>query len=245
MVYPYLIELRLGGDAKDVTRKLIFDLYNKFGVRGAVRRRPVPHVTLFGPFNTKSVREIKEIMKRIGNNYSCLDYEISGFGFFERKKISFIIPRKKKHAIYLKIKPDSNLFKFRQELAKAIMFKSKSKNIEIDSESNFSFHVTLAMKDIHHRFDDIWNYLKLHSIETKGTSYRITLLNKSRIVCEYDFAQKRILNRNQALSRNSWKLTEKLLDNQTQFWVCPNCGNNTQMKDGRQYCSSCKIYLSI
>jgi len=31
----------------------------------------------------------------------------------------------------------------------------------------------------------------------------------------------------------------------TQFWVCPNCGNNTQMKDGRQYCSSCKIYLSI
>jgi len=31
----------------------------------------------------------------------------------------------------------------------------------------------------------------------------------------------------------------------TQFWVCPNCGNDTQMKDGRQYCSSCKIYLSI
>jgi len=31
----------------------------------------------------------------------------------------------------------------------------------------------------------------------------------------------------------------------TQFWVCPNCGNNTQTKGGRQYCSSCKIYLSI
>ena len=31
----------------------------------------------------------------------------------------------------------------------------------------------------------------------------------------------------------------------TQFWVCPNCGNNTEMKDGRQYCFSCKIYLSI
>ena len=29
----------------------------------------------------------------------------------------------------------------------------------------------------------------------------------------------------------------------TQFWVCPNCGQDTQMKDGRQYCSSCKIYL--
>jgi len=31
----------------------------------------------------------------------------------------------------------------------------------------------------------------------------------------------------------------------TQFWVCPNCGKDTQMKDGRQYCYSCKIYLSI
>ena len=31
----------------------------------------------------------------------------------------------------------------------------------------------------------------------------------------------------------------------TQFWVCPNCGQDTHMKDGRQYCSSCKIYLSI
>ena len=29
----------------------------------------------------------------------------------------------------------------------------------------------------------------------------------------------------------------------TQFWVCPNCGNDTQMKDERQYCPSCRIYL--
>jgi len=32
---------------------------------------------------------------------------------------------------------------------------------------------------------------------------------------------------------------------ETQFWVCPNCGGNTEMKDSRQYCPSCKIYLSI
>ncbi len=31
----------------------------------------------------------------------------------------------------------------------------------------------------------------------------------------------------------------------TQFWACPNCGRDTQMKDGRQYCPSCKFYLSI
>jgi len=44
-----------------------------------------------------------------------------------------------------------------------------------------------------------------------------------------------------ALQKN---FSEKTQDG-TQFWVCPNCGNNTEMKDKRQYCSSCKIYLSI
>lgn len=34
-------------------------------------------------------------------------------------------------------------------------------------------------------------------------------------------------------------------ENDTQFWVCPNCGTDIQMKDGRQYCYSCEIYLSI
>ena len=36
-----------------------------------------------------------------------------------------------------------------------------------------------------------------------------------------------------------------ITDDETQFWVCPNCGGNTQMKDNRQYCPSCKFYLSI
>jgi hypothetical protein len=42
---------------KLVTKKLIFNIHNKFGVRVAVRKRPVLHVTLFGPFDTKSVKE--------------------------------------------------------------------------------------------------------------------------------------------------------------------------------------------
>ena len=29
----------------------------------------------------------------------------------------------------------------------------------------------------------------------------------------------------------------------TQFWVCPNCGKDTQYKNGKQYCDSCKVYL--
>ncbi|MBI3640302.1 MAG: hypothetical protein HY223_08320 [Thaumarchaeota archaeon] len=103
MPYPYLIEIRLRGNAKIVTKKLIFDIHNKFGVRGAVRKRPVPHVTLFGPFNTKSIKEVIQIMKSVGDNYSSFNYEISGFGYFELKKWSLIIPRKKKHVDRYKI----------------------------------------------------------------------------------------------------------------------------------------------
>jgi len=28
----------------------------------------------------------------------------------------------------------------------------------------------------------------------------------------------------------------------TQFWVCPNCGRDLQMKSGRQFCPSCNVY---
>jgi 2'-5' RNA ligase superfamily len=220
MLYPYLIELRLRGNVKLVTKKLIYDIHNKFGVRGSVRNRPVPHVSLFGPFNTKSIREIIQIMKKVGDNYSSFNYEVSGFGYFEHKKWSLIIPRKKKHAVYLKIEPDSNSLNFRQALAKELIRKTKSKNIDFDSDLDFKFHATLAMKDIHHKFDDIWNYLKTYPIKTKGICYRITLVKNAKIVCEYDFVQKRILDRREALSRNGWQLTEKLLGNndETQVW---------------------------
>jgi len=29
----------------------------------------------------------------------------------------------------------------------------------------------------------------------------------------------------------------------TQFWVCPRCGRDIQMRDGKQYCLSCNVYL--
>ena len=29
----------------------------------------------------------------------------------------------------------------------------------------------------------------------------------------------------------------------TQFWVCPHCGGDTQYRNGKQYCPSCNVYL--
>ena len=33
------------------------------------------------------------------------------------------------------------------------------------------------------------------------------------------------------------------IQDETQFWVCPNCGGDIQMKDTKQSCPSCKTYL--
>ena len=48
-----------------------------------------------------------------------------------------------------------------------------------------------------------------------------------------------------SVSSPSDRVPQLKTQDDTQFWVCPNCGRETQMKDERQYCSSCKIYLSI
>lgn len=212
MENPFLIELRLRGEPKIISKKLIFDIYKKFRVRGVVRKRPVPHVSLFGPFYSKSIYEVKQVIKKIGDDYSQFNYEISGFDYFEQKK-GFLGLKKRKHVIYLKIKPDSNLQKFRHRLAKELIKKTRTQKHDHDSESDFKFHATLAMKDIHEKFDDIWEYLKNYPIQTMGVCSRITLLNKGRIICEYDFVQKKILSRREAMSKHSWRITERLLHN--------------------------------
>jgi len=30
---------------------------------------------------------------------------------------------------------------------------------------------------------------------------------------------------------------------ETQFYACPHCGNDTQIRYGKQYCDRCKLYI--
>ena len=30
---------------------------------------------------------------------------------------------------------------------------------------------------------------------------------------------------------------------ETQFWVCPHCGGDTQYRNQKQFCGSCNLYL--
>ena len=188
------------GETKHITRKLIYDIYHKFHVKGAVKRRPVPHVSLFGPFRCKSIRVVLQGIKEIGADYSKLDYDVDGFDYFDsKKKFLFITTSTKKNVIYLKIKPSDDLTEFRYKLAKKLLKITNTANFENDSKSKFHFHATLAMKDIDRKFDGLWDYLKKYDIRIMGVCYRITLIKDGKIMYEYELSTKKLLNRRQAL----------------------------------------------
>lgn len=204
MIKPYLIQIRMMGEPKHMTRQLIYDVNKKFRVREAVKHRPVPHMSLFGPFGCRSIREVIHTIGKVGSEFSELHYEIEGFDYFElKKKFLFITTSSRKNVIYLKIKPSKELKEFRYELAKKLLKITDTVNFDHYSKDKFKFHATIAMKDIHLKFDKIWDYLKTYDIKTQGISFRITLLKQSKIMYEYDMPTKRLLNRRQSLKRRT------------------------------------------
>jgi len=36
---------------------------------------------------------------------------------------------------------------------------------------------------------------------------------------------------------------QPISQDETQFWVCPHCGGDTEFRSGKQYCDTCKVYL--
>jgi len=190
------------GDLKEASRKLIYDIYNKFHVGGAVKHRPVPHISLFGPFRCRSINDVINTIGEVGSQYSELRYQVDGFDYFElKKKFLFLTTSVRKNVIFLKIIPSKELKDFRHSLAKKLLKITDSSNIDHDSRDTFQFHATIAMKDIDKKFDTIWEYLKNYEMKSEGVCYRITLLRTGKIMYEYDLKSKRLLTRRQALGR--------------------------------------------
>ena len=194
----YLIEFRFHGYARKYLKKSIFDVARGFRVKGVTRKRPVPHITLVGPFETREIKRVITDVESVANNYDLVNFKLIGFGYFNN-------PRGK--VIYADIEPSKELEELRWELAKRLMKYAEIK--EWDKRERFSFHATIAFKDIGRKFSEIWRYLK--SKETPNINQyllRITIIGKGgRIVCEYDLMLKRLLNRRAALSKRIWKKT--------------------------------------
>jgi len=198
----YLIEIRLHGIAKRFTRNLIWDIAKRFRVKGAIKSRPVPHITLAGPFTTNNVGEILKQIEIIGKQFGPVSFCINGFDSFRSIRDGRVV-------LTLKIEPSYELKELRWELSKRLQRYIFLK--EQDFEMNFKFHATIAFKDIDRKFNKIIRYIQeITPFEINTNSLRICLLKNKKILYEYDLMSQRFLSRRQALYRNylKYELTE-------------------------------------
>jgi len=200
MAAPYLTEVRTGGEVKQRLREITYDVANEFGVRGAIDPRPVPHITLFGPYNTDEGLRAKRIVKDVLSDYDIVPYRIDGFGRFKRNKV-----------IYANVIPSPELRDLRRELSRRLRPISYNHQ-SYDSNYFYDFHITIAYKDVTDEFDDIWDYVN-NEYELRFDEYatRVTSLRRRDMMWEYDLLQDRELRPDEATSSESWEKTiEKL-----------------------------------
>ncbi|RNJ77356.1 MAG: 2'-5' RNA ligase family protein [Nitrosopumilus sp. D6] len=198
MRYPYLVEFRLCGEPRRVARGLILEIYKRFRVTGNVKRRPVPHVTLYGPFQAGSARRVAESIREAARGFGPFGYGIDGFDSFDKKTGWF---SRKRNVVYLGISAGSDMKRFRSRLHGRLAGITRPKDPAIERKDPFPFHVTLAIRDIDEKFDEIWQYLMSADTSISGEFCGITLLRDGKILCEYDLESKRLLGRRQALRR--------------------------------------------
>jgi len=198
-VAKFYVEFRLHGYAKAYAKRLIWSVAKKFRVKGVIRKRVVPHIGLYGSGKTKDIRRVVSVVERVGQKYTLVPFRIKGFGYFyETHKV-----------IYLDISPSKELEELRWELSQELRKVSSGRSQDRHSMTKFGFHGTVAFQDIDNKFIQIWPYIKSRG-EADFQQYllRITVIGaRSRIVCEYDLVLKKLLNREQALSRYWWRKT--------------------------------------
>lgn len=200
----YLIEYRFHGYAKAYARDLIWDTAKKFRVRGVTKRgHAVPHMTLFGPFSTRQEKRMVSEVVRACQNYSLAPFGIEGFGHFG------------KEVIYMRIRPSKELEDLRRDISERLLKVTHTRS-EFDSNSNLSFHATIAFRDIERKFAKIWKYIEQKPAPSINQHLlRVTILKGHRLLYEYDLLQQRLLIRREALNKRSWRKTFELLKQRT------------------------------
>ncbi|APV44676.1 2'-5' RNA ligase [Dehalogenimonas formicexedens] len=196
----FYIGIRLQKEAKEFAKEAVYSVAKKFRVKGMTRRRVVPHVTLYGPGQTRDLRRVRKAVETIGREFTLVPFQFDGFGRFNNKD----------KVIYFKIRASDQLEDLREQLARKLIDFSTCQSW--DQVSDYSFHSTIAFKDINYQFDEIWSHLsKITVPQFNEHLTRITVLAHGKIFCEYDLLLKRMLTRRQALSGHWRRLTLRKL----------------------------------
>jgi len=181
------------GSVKSQIRDLRNQLQEKFNLGDKL---VVPHITLAGPFSTHNEKKLIEDFTRICTHQKAIPkYDVGSYGFFDDTRVVFVM-----------ITPDETLQQFRYQVSQAISPYCELRDYDLDPAEAFRFHATLAMKLDWLTFQRIkWYFRDQEPVIYRHHPIRATLLRNSKILCEYDFIQGRMLTRAQALSRATMK----------------------------------------
>jgi 2'-5' RNA ligase len=196
------MEFRLSGSARKYVKEIASDISIKFGVTGVTKNRVVPHVSIIGPIKTNQEQKLINEIIETCMKYDLMTIKFDGFTSFGNWLLG-------KRVLAVKIEPSHNFELLRTEIVKGIS--GFCKLSKFDPEK-WKPHATLAFKDIDKKFGKIKTYMEnMNCPEIKHYVLRITLLKNGKILCEYDFLQRRTLNRREALNRQTKKVTIRLL----------------------------------
>lgn len=196
----YLIEFRFqSAKIKKYLKGMIYDVNHKFHIG---KRRHIPHITLVGPLTTNNERKLISDFAKICSETKLMKFKGNGFGTFDSNKV-----------VYVNIGASERLNEFRVRLVNILKpyCKLQSQDKRTDDDK-FGYHSTLAMKLSDNEFSRIKSYIQTQPKPNfSQVVMRVTLLRNGKILREYDFLQKRLLNRGQALNRHISRHSKELI----------------------------------
>lgn len=196
----YLIEFRFQSKRiRTYLKSMIYSINKKFGVG---KRKHIPHITLVGPLTTNNERRLVSNFARICSQTKLMKFKGSGFGTFDNNRVVFV-----------NITPDERFNEFRVNLSKTLNEYCKlPAHNKREEHDRFGYHSTLAMKLDQNEFNQIKNYIRdKPAPDFTQIVMRVTLLKGGRILKEYDFIQRKLFNRRQALNKHITGRSKTLL----------------------------------
>lgn len=184
---PVFIECRFWGRTRDYFKEL-----NKKLVRRGSEVIKVPHMALYGPTKTSSLKKVMSIIEGVAGQYELVPFSTGEFGYFDNPDKKWII---------IKINPSPKLDKLRRELPQNLDESKIAPPGPFDRSRTFKFHITIG------KTENKQTFIKLRDIVQKWEPpdmhlylLRISIIGNQKIRFEYDLILKRWLNRKEALS---------------------------------------------
>lgn len=193
----YLVEGRLGNEKQDF-RDIIRDVRREFDL--SATHRPVPHVTLFGPYDTSEGYEAKDRIQDVLSDYRVVPYRVAGFGSFPDTEV-----------VYAEVKPSDRLRELRRSLATRLAPVTQEYR-PWDTNETYEFHITIAT-DLGQQREQVLQYVREeYDVDMRLYAQRVSVLDRGKIMWEWDLPRSTELSSRYATSKESWEKTTAALE---------------------------------